>query len=145
MLFGGALNASVAPKNEAAVILRRGGFPVAACDAAKFFISRFAACHRSHRDRAAGLGKLWRHRRAERLECPLCGQRVCTIYHLDGRVACWRCNGFRYAAQRTSRYGRKALAKRKIRRLPDGEPTGLSSLGVGSSPSGGSQPLGALP
>ncbi len=51
-----------------------------------------------------------------RLECPLCGRRVCTLYHLDGRVACRRCNGFRYAAQRASRYGRKALAKRKIRR-----------------------------
>ena len=51
-----------------------------------------------------------------RLECPLCGQRVCTIFHLDGRVACRRCNGFRYAAQRTSSYGRKALAKRKVRR-----------------------------
>ena len=51
-----------------------------------------------------------------RLECPLCGRRICTLYHLDGRVACRRCNGLWYAAQRTSRYGRKALAKRKIRR-----------------------------
>jgi hypothetical protein len=51
-----------------------------------------------------------------RLECPLCGRRVCTIYHLDGRVACRRCNGLWYAAQRTSSYGRKAQAKRKIRR-----------------------------
>jgi hypothetical protein len=51
-----------------------------------------------------------------RLECPLCARRVCTLYHLDGRVACRRCNGLRYAAQRTSSYGRKALAKRKIRR-----------------------------
>ena len=50
-----------------------------------------------------------------RLECPLCARRVCTLYHLDGRVACRRCNGLRYAAQRTSSYGRKALAKRKIR------------------------------
>jgi hypothetical protein len=51
-----------------------------------------------------------------RLGCPLCARRVCTLYHLDGRVACRRCNGLRYAAQRTSSYGRKALAKRKIRR-----------------------------
>jgi hypothetical protein len=51
-----------------------------------------------------------------RLECPLCAQRICTIYHLDGRVACRRCNGLWYAAQRTSSYGRKAQAKRKIRR-----------------------------
>jgi hypothetical protein len=26
-----------------------------------------------------------------RLECPLCGRRVCTLYHLDGRVACRLC------------------------------------------------------
>jgi hypothetical protein len=32
------------------------------------------------------------------------------------RVACRRCNGFWYAAQRTCSDGRKALAKRKIRR-----------------------------
>ena len=51
-----------------------------------------------------------------RLECPLCGRRVCTLFHLDGRVACRRCNGLWYAAQRTSSYGRKVLAKRKIRR-----------------------------
>ena len=51
-----------------------------------------------------------------RLECPLCTWRVCTLYHLHGRVACRRCNGLWYAAQRTSSYGRKALAKRKIRR-----------------------------
>lgn len=51
-----------------------------------------------------------------RLECPLCGRRVCTLYHLHGRVACRRCHGLWYAAQRTSSYGRKALAKRKIRR-----------------------------
>jgi hypothetical protein len=37
-----------------------------------------------------------------RLECPLCARRVCTLYHLDGRVACRRCNGLWYAAQRTS-------------------------------------------
>jgi hypothetical protein len=51
-----------------------------------------------------------------RLECPLCGRRVCTLYHLDGRVECRRCNGLWYAAQRTSSYGRRAQAKRKIRR-----------------------------
>ena len=51
-----------------------------------------------------------------RLECPLCAQRVCTIYHLNGRVACRRCNGLWYAAQRTGGYGRKSMAKRKIRR-----------------------------
>ena len=51
-----------------------------------------------------------------RLECPLCGRRVCTLYHLDGRVACRHCNSLWYAAQRTSSYGRKALAQRKIRR-----------------------------
>ncbi len=51
-----------------------------------------------------------------RLECPLCGRRVCTLYHLDGRLACRRCNGLWYAAQRTSSYGRKSIAKRKIRR-----------------------------
>jgi hypothetical protein len=51
-----------------------------------------------------------------RLECPLCGRRVCPIYHLDGRVACRRCNSLWYAAQRISSYGRKSMAKRKIRR-----------------------------
>ena len=51
-----------------------------------------------------------------RLECPLCGRRVCALYHLDGRVACRHCNSLWYAAQRTSSYGRKALAQRKIRR-----------------------------
>ena len=51
-----------------------------------------------------------------RLECPLCARRVCMLYHLDGRVACRLCNGLWYAAQRTSSYGRKAQAKRKIRR-----------------------------
>ena len=55
-----------------------------------------------------------------RLECPLCARRVCTLYHLEPRLACRRCNGLWYAAQRTSSYGRKALAKRKIRhRLGD--------------------------
>jgi hypothetical protein len=51
-----------------------------------------------------------------RLECPLCGLRVCMLYYLEPRFACRRCNGLRYAAQRTSSYGRKALAKRKVRR-----------------------------
>jgi hypothetical protein len=51
-----------------------------------------------------------------RLGCPLCVGRVCTLYHLDGRLACRRCNGLWYAAQRTSSYGRKSIAKRKIRR-----------------------------
>jgi hypothetical protein len=51
-----------------------------------------------------------------RLECPLCGRRVCTLYHLDGRVACRCCNGLWYAAQRTSSYRRTTLAKQKIRR-----------------------------
>ena len=36
--------------------------------------------------------------------------------HLDGRVACRHCNSLWYAARRTSSYGRKALAKRKIGR-----------------------------
>ena len=35
-------------------------FSLAPCDAAEFFLSRFAACHRSHRGRAAGLGEMWR-------------------------------------------------------------------------------------
>jgi hypothetical protein len=51
-----------------------------------------------------------------RLECPLCARHVCMLYHLDGRVACRLCNGLWYAAQRTGSYGRKSLAKRKIRR-----------------------------
>ena len=51
-----------------------------------------------------------------RLECPLCARRVCTLYHVRGRVACRRCHRLWYAAQRSSSYGRKALAKRKIRR-----------------------------
>ena len=50
-----------------------------------------------------------------RLECPLCGRRVCTLYYLEPRLARRRCNGLWYAAQRTSSFGRKALAKRKIR------------------------------
>jgi hypothetical protein len=51
-----------------------------------------------------------------RLECPLCGRRVCTLYYLEPRLACRRCNGLWYAAQRTSASGRKMMAKRKIRR-----------------------------
>jgi hypothetical protein len=51
-----------------------------------------------------------------RLECPLCGRRVCTLYYLEPRLACRHCHGLWYAAQRTSSYGRKAIAKRKIRR-----------------------------
>ena len=51
-----------------------------------------------------------------RLACPLCARRVCTLYHLDGRVACRHCNGLWYAAQRTSNTARKFLTKRKIRR-----------------------------
>ena len=55
-----------------------------------------------------------------RLECPLCGRRVCTLYYLEPRLACRRCNSLWYAAQRASNYGRKVLAKRKIRcRLGD--------------------------
>ena len=51
-----------------------------------------------------------------RLSCPLCARRVCVLYHLDSRLACSRCNSLRYAAQRSSSFGRKALARRKIRR-----------------------------
>ena len=51
-----------------------------------------------------------------RLECPLCGRRVCTLYFLEPRLACRRCNSLWYAAQRTSGYGRKAQAKKRIRR-----------------------------
>jgi hypothetical protein len=53
--------------------------------------------------------------RRMRLACPLCGRRVCTLYYLEPRLACRVCNGLRYAAQRTSSYGRKALTKRKTR------------------------------
>jgi hypothetical protein len=49
-----------------------------------------------------------------RLACPLCARRVCTLYHLDGRVACRRCNGLWYAAQRTSSAARKFLRKRQL-------------------------------
>ena len=51
-----------------------------------------------------------------RLKCPLCGCRVCMLFYLEPRLACRRCHCLWYAAQRTSSYGRKALAKRKIRR-----------------------------
>jgi hypothetical protein len=51
-----------------------------------------------------------------RLQCPLCGRRVCTLYHLGGRVTCRCCHGLWYAAQRTSSSGRKFQAIRRIRR-----------------------------
>jgi hypothetical protein len=51
-----------------------------------------------------------------RLECPLCGRRICVLYYLEPRLACRRCNSLWYAAQRKSSFGRKALAKRKLRR-----------------------------
>jgi hypothetical protein len=50
-----------------------------------------------------------------RLVCPLCARRVCVLYHLDSRLACRRCNGLWYAAQRVSSYGRKAQAKKRVR------------------------------
>ena len=51
-----------------------------------------------------------------RLKCPLCDRRIVLLYHLEGRLACRRCNGLRYEAQRTSSYGRQALTRQKIRR-----------------------------
>ena len=51
-----------------------------------------------------------------RLQCQLCARRVCTLYHLYGKVACRDCNGLWYAAQRTSSTARTYLTKRKIRR-----------------------------
>jgi hypothetical protein len=51
-----------------------------------------------------------------RLECSLRARRVCTLYYLEPRLACSRCNGLWYAAQRTSSYGRRVLAKLQIRR-----------------------------
>jgi hypothetical protein len=51
-----------------------------------------------------------------RLECPLRGRRVCVLYYVEPRFACRRCNNLWYAAQRKSGFGRKTLAKRKIRR-----------------------------
>ena len=51
-----------------------------------------------------------------RLQCPLCARRVCTLYHLYGRVSCRHCSGLWYAAQRTSSTARTYLTKRKIRR-----------------------------
>ena len=54
--------------------------------------------------------------RRMRLQCPLCSRRVCTLYYLEPRLACRVCKGLRYAAQSTSSFGRKALAKWKIRR-----------------------------
>jgi hypothetical protein len=40
-----------------------------------------------------------------RLECPLCGRRVCTLYHLEGRVECRHCNGHDPNAIREALYG----------------------------------------
>ena len=51
-----------------------------------------------------------------RLECPLCGRRVCVLYHLHGRVACRHCHDLWYAAQRISSAARKYLTRQKIRR-----------------------------
>jgi hypothetical protein len=51
-----------------------------------------------------------------RLGCALCGRRVCTLYYLEPRLACRRCNSLWYAAQRTSSVARKFLTRRKIRR-----------------------------
>ena len=38
------------------------------------------------------------------------------LYYLEPKLACRRCNGLWYAAQRTSSTARKFLTKRKIRR-----------------------------
>jgi hypothetical protein len=51
-----------------------------------------------------------------RLGCPLCGRRVCVLYHLHARVACRHCSDLWYAAQRISSAARKFLTRRKIRR-----------------------------
>jgi hypothetical protein len=51
-----------------------------------------------------------------RLECPLCGRRVCMLYFVEPRLACRTCNVLRYVAQRSSDFGRKAMAKRRVRR-----------------------------
>jgi hypothetical protein len=51
-----------------------------------------------------------------RIECPLCGRRICILYCVDGRVACRHCNGLWYAAQRTSAKGRKFRAMKNVRR-----------------------------
>ena len=51
-----------------------------------------------------------------RLECPLCGRRVCALYYVEPRLACRHCNSLWYAAQRISSTARKFLAKRRIRR-----------------------------
>ena len=40
-----------------------------------------------------------------RLECPLCGRRVCTLYHLEGKVECRHCNGHDPNAIREALYG----------------------------------------
>jgi hypothetical protein len=54
-----------------------------------------------------------------RLKCPLCGRRVCVLYHLHGRVAYRHCHDVLYAAQRISSAARKCLTRRKIRRKLD--------------------------
>jgi hypothetical protein len=51
-----------------------------------------------------------------RLECPLCSRRVCTLYYLEPRLACRRCNSLWYAAQRASAKGRRFQAMRNLRR-----------------------------
>jgi hypothetical protein len=51
-----------------------------------------------------------------RIECPLCGRRICILYCVDGRVACRRCNSLWYAAQRASAKGRKFRAMKNVRR-----------------------------
>jgi hypothetical protein len=51
-----------------------------------------------------------------RIECPLCGRRICILYCVDGRLACRRCNSLWYAAQRTSAKGRKFRAMKNVRR-----------------------------
>jgi hypothetical protein len=51
-----------------------------------------------------------------RLECPLCGRRVCALYYVEPRLACRHCHSLWYAAQRISSTARKFMTKRKIRR-----------------------------
>ena len=90
---------------------------MAARDAAKFFLSRFATCHGSHRDCATGLGKLWRHGPANEAGVPaVCPARLHALLSRTKTRLSAVFNGLWYAAQRTSSYGRKALAKQKIRR-----------------------------
>ena len=62
-----------------------------------------------------------------RLECPLCGQRVCALYYVDPRLACRRCNTLWYAAQARAATGERpdqAESQPEARRLwPDLERT----------------------